>query len=195
MTVKQRQNLLQYLNYYKGIPDGDWGPLSQEACRDFQISRNLPPDGYGDPDTDEALRYAVYNDRQDPVVTDNNVDHKENGSWWEEIEFFTPEEMKCKCGGKYCNGFPVEPVPLLVKTADKVRDHFGKASIVSSGVRCKQHNANVGGVANSRHMTGRAMDFRISGKKAAEVLEYVQSLPEVRYAYAIDSNYVHMDVK
>jgi uncharacterized protein YcbK (DUF882 family) len=39
------------------------------------------------------------------------------------------------------------------------------------------------------------MDFRISGKKAAEVLEYVQSLPEVRYAYAIDSNYVHMDVK
>jgi uncharacterized protein YcbK (DUF882 family) len=101
----------------------------------------------------------------------------------------------CNCGGKYCDGFPVEPIPLLAKTADKVRGHFGSACIVSSGVRCVQHNKNVGGVTNSRHLTGRAMDFYIRGKTAAEVLSFVQSLPEVRYAYDIDGTFVHMDVK
>ena len=39
------------------------------------------------------------------------------------------------------------------------------------------------------------MDFFIRGKTAAEVLTYVESLPEVRYAYDIDGTFVHMDVK
>ena len=39
------------------------------------------------------------------------------------------------------------------------------------------------------------MDFRIKSRTALETLSYVQSLPGVRYAYAIDKNYVHMDVK
>jgi acyl dehydratase len=37
------------------------------------------------------------------------------------------------------------------------------------------------------------MDFRIEGKTSAQVLAYVQQQPEIRYAYAIDSQYVHMD--
>jgi uncharacterized protein YcbK (DUF882 family) len=53
----------------------------------------------------------------------------------------------------------------------------------------------VGGVADSRHLTGKAMDFRVSGQTAAQVLEYVWSLPEVRYAYDIDGTYIHMDVE
>ena len=101
----------------------------------------------------------------------------------------------CNCGGMYCNGFPYEPAPLLVKTADKVRGHFGREAIISSGVRCENHNKNVGGVADSRHLTGKAMDFRVSGQTAAQVLEYVWSLPEVRYAYDIDGTYIHMDVE
>ena len=114
---------------------------------------------------------------------------------WEAVRFFGRAEFMCNCGGKYCGGFPVEPVPMLAKTADRVRQHFGKAAIVSSGVRCSRHNANVGGVPDSRHLTGRAMDFRIEGETAKQVLSYVNSLPEVRYAYDIDGRYIHMDVK
>ena len=76
-----------------------------------------------------------------------------------------------------------------------VREHFGAPVFVSSGVRCEQHNANVGGVEGSRHKSGKAMDFRIENANAVTTLAYVQSLPGVRYAYAIDKNYVHMDVK
>ena len=83
----------------------------------------------------------------------------------------------------------------LIRVADRVRAHFGAEAFVSSGVRCQQHNANVGGVPGSRHLYGKAMDFCISGKKAAEVLEYVLKQPEIRYAYDIDGTYIHMDVE
>ena len=43
-------------------------------------------------------------------------------------------------------------------------------------------------------MTGKAMDCCVKGKTAAQVLAYVQQQPEIRYAYAIGSSYVHVDV-
>ena len=116
-------------------------------------------------------------------------------NWWDSVKHFDRDEFKCKCGGKYCNGYPAEPAKLLVQVADRVREHFGAPATVSSGVRCKTHNANVGGATASRHMSGKAMDFCVRGKTAAQVLAYVKQQPEIRYAYAIDSRYVHMDIE
>lgn len=139
----------------------------------------LKADGYdaiivGGPDADPA---------EEPVT-----------SWWDSIKYFDREEFECHCEGKYCDGYPAEPSQILVQVADRVRKHFGDSAIVSSGVRCKTHNANVGGVANSKHLSGKAMDFCIDGKTAEQVLAYVEKQPEINYAYAIDSEYVHMDV-
>ena len=89
---------------------------------------------------------------------------------------------------------PRRRLSRLLVLADRVREHFGAAAIVSSGLRCAVHNKNVGGASASRHMTGKAMDFRIRGKGSAAVMEFVREQPEVRYAYAIDGSYVHMDV-
>lgn len=189
MTNKQKQCMLEYLGYYSpensgkvNNVDGEIGPKTKEATRKFQEDYGLEADGVFGPLTEAEILDVVATGRK-PGVN------------WDKVKYFTREEFECNCGGKYCNGFPVEPSALLVKTAEKVRAHFGKACIISSGVRCKQHNANVGGVADSRHMRGTAMDFRISGKNAAQVLAYVKTLPEVRYAYDIDGTYVHMDVK
>ena len=115
-------------------------------------------------------------------------------NWWGSIQHFTREEFECHCGGKYCNGYPAEPAKQLVQIADRVRKHFGAPAIVSSGVRCKTHNGNVGGISGSHHLTGKAMDFCVTGKSAAQVLDYVKQQPEINYAYAIDSQYVHMDI-
>lgn len=189
MTIKQKQCLLEYLGYYApensgktNNVDGELGPKTKAATEKFQTDYALEADGIFGPLTEKEILEVVATGRKPGVD-------------WTKVKYFGRVEFMCNCEGKYCNGFPVEPSALLVKTADKVREHFGTACIVSSGVRCEQHNKNVGGVANSRHLFGTAMDFRIVGKTAKEVLEYVQSLPEVRYAYAIDSNYVHMDVK
>ena len=113
---------------------------------------------------------------------------------WANVKHFKREEFRCKCGGKYCDGFPAGMDPLLLALADRVREHFGAAAIVSSGLRCEQHNKNVGGATGSRHKRGKAMDFRIKGQNSSAVLEFVKEQPEVRYAYAIDGSYVHMDV-
>lgn len=115
-------------------------------------------------------------------------------NWWDNIKHFSRNEFRCKCG-RYCDGFPAEPNRLLIEQAERVREHFGAPVFVSSGVRCSRHNANVGGVEGSRHRNGKAMDFRVEGHSAAEVLAFVKTLPAIRYAYAIDGSYVHMDVE
>lgn len=185
MTIRQKQCLLEYLGYYGpdgSNVDGIWGPASKAATEKFQTDYGLIADGIFGALTEKEILNVIHTGRK-PGVN------------WEDIRFFGRAEFMCNCGGKYCSGFPVEPVPLLARTADKVRGHFMKPAIVSSGVRCSRHNANVGGVPDSRHLAGRAMDFRIEGKTAAQVLEYVRILPEVRYAYDIDGRYIHMDVR
>jgi hypothetical protein len=188
MTIKQRQHLLAYLGYYVGNVDGVWGTLSKEACKAFQKDFGLDADGYGGTNTDKALTHAV------AYGISKKEETTTSGDFWKDIKHFDRKEFKCKCGNIHCNGYPAEPQEKLVRVADKVREHFGSYATVSSGLRCTQHNANVGGVSNSRHLTGKAMDFCISGKTAAQVLEYVQKQTDIRYAYAIDSQFVHMDI-
>ena len=120
----------------------------------------------------------------------------QSGDFWEEIEFFSREEFRCTCGGRGCDGFPAEPRERLVRNAEKARKHFGKAAIVSSGVRCRLRNGELpGSAANSLHLSGRAMDFCVSGVSSGRLLEYVKGLPEVEEAYAIDGSFVHMGVE
>jgi hypothetical protein len=178
MTIKQRQHLLAYLGYYVGNVDGDWGTLSRTACKAFQKDAGIPDDGYGGPETDKALINAVANDRMkpEPVAESGTAN---NGTFWDEIEFFDREEFRCQCGGKYCNGFPVEPEEHLVRTVDEIRRRLGvPVSIVDSGgsgVRCKQHNANVGGVSNSNHLYGKAADLH-SDKTPEEMAQVAESV-------------------
>ncbi len=188
MTVRQVQNLLQYLGYYNGIPNGVWDSSCQQAATSFQRDfGGIAVDGIVGPETEKALTHAVAYGlpEREPAAT---------GTFWDGIKYWTREEFRCQCGGKYCDGFPAEPAEELVLLADDVRAHFGRPGILSSGLRCKTWNAIQGGVSNSRHMAGKAMDFRIEGHSATQVLAYVQSLPGVRYAYDIDGTHVHMDV-
>ena len=181
MTNKQKQHLLAYLGYYVGEVDGAWGQLSKTATKSFQQDfGGIAVDGICGAETEKALVHAVAYG----IVKKN---------YWDGIKHFKRSEFACKCG-KYCNGYPVEMDEKLIKIADLVRDHFGKTMTVTSGIRCETHNKNVGGVSNSRHKAGKAMDFRVSGIPASIVLPYVQGLGGIRYAYAIDSNHVHMDV-
>ena len=190
MTVTQRQHLLAYLGYYVGKADGIWGTLSKTACAAFQKDRELASDGSGNSETDKALKQAVAND----LFKSEPVEETETGGFWDHIRYWKREEFRCKCGGKYCNGFPAEPHEKLLRMADRARAHFGVPAIVSSGVRCETHNRNVGGAAASRHMSGKAMDVRFTGISSSMALPYVQAQPECRYAYAIDGNYIHMDI-
>jgi len=194
MTTKQVQSLLTYLGYDPGSVDGVMGTKTRAAIQAFQTLEGLTVDGDAGTATEAMLIDAVTNGRvrTETAAADNSTDDSP-GTFWNEIQYFKRGEFACKCG-KYCDGFPAEPAEALVRTADRVRAHFNAPVTVSSGVRCTKHNEEVGGVANSRHTIGRAMDYCVAGHTAAEVLAYAQAQPEIKYAYAINSEYVHMDI-
>ena len=99
----------------------------------------------------------------------------DTGDFWDSIKHFRREEFRCKCGK--CGGFPVEPDETMVRYADAIRERLGVPLLVNSGIRCPQHNANVGGVSNSQHVLGTACDLGapagISPEKMARVAEEV----------------------
>lgn len=179
MTILQAQCLLAYLGYPVGVPDGITGSQTRNAVMAFQAAEGLKADGDPGQETQAALLAAVATGR---VYTPAKTENAETGTFWDDIQYFTREEFRCQCGGKYCNGFPAEPVEETVRMADEIRRRAGVPLKVNSGVRCKQHNAdpNVGGVWNSLHLTGQAVDLapiggNISVVRLQEIAEQVQA--------------------
>ena len=174
MTLKQKQALLAYLGYYDGPLDGLWGEKSQNATEAFQCDfGGISVDGICGEKTEKALRHSVAYGMPEKKSgsTDYTADHTNvqnnntgnstdinTGTVWDEIKYFKKQEFACKCG-KYCNGYPVDIDMNMVKIADEIRSRIGKPIRINSGIRCKIHNANVGGVSNSQHLFGNAADL------------------------------------
>lgn len=186
MTEKQKQHMLGYLGYYTAAVDGIWGIQSRKAAGEFQKDYGLSPDPEFGMESQREIRRII------AEGTEENME----GAFWTEIRYFRREEFRCTCNGRGCGGFPAEPAEQLVRNADQARKHFGRAAIVSSGVRCTLRNRELpGSAANSLHMKGKAMDFAVPGVRAGDLLAYIKTLPLVHEAYAIDDNYVHMGVE
>ena len=206
MTIEQNQCLLRYLGYYTGAIDGVWGEGSQLATIDFQRDfGGISVDGICGDHTEKALKHAVaYGIEKKPDSTDytdvqnNNTGNSTDintGTFWDEIEYFTRDEFKCKCGGKYCNGYPAEPDERMVRIADQLRKNLGVPITIVSGLRCRTWNAIQGGVSNSQHMYGEAADIYAKGVSQSRVEAELDKIGGVRYHYAIaGSNNVHFDV-
>lgn len=197
MTARQKQCLLTFLGYDTGGVDGIWGEKSRHATECCQEDLGIPADGVWGEMTEAAVLEAVCN--YDLVVDEAGdlvvAPKEETGTFWDEIEYFTPEEMCCKCGGKYCNGYPHEIQPLLMQICDRARRWSGHPIVIVSGLRCEQWNAIQGGVANSQHKYGEAVDAYFYGVTPGAALAWLQSQPEVRYAYIIPgSSNIHFDI-
>lgn len=176
MTIKQIQNLLDYLGYDFGAIDGVMGRNTQAAARRFQADYGLTADGDPGAATQKMLIGAVAGTA---VKVDKPADagQAQTGTFWDDIQFFSRAEFRCQCGGKYCNGFPAEPAEETVRMADEIRRRAGVPLNVNSGVRCERHNAEVGGVSNSLHTTGQAVDLSgaISPEKLYAIAQEVQA--------------------
>lgn len=192
MTLRQVQALLVYLGYDTGGVDGVIGQKTEKAVRFFQKEYGgLDVDGGAGQATQKALRKAVGGGWTRPAG-------KADG-WWAEIRYFRRDELGIRCPCPRCGGFPVEPDERLMRTADKIREHFGMAMLPSSTVRCQAHNDELPGSAkNSRHVRGKAMDFAIPGVPVAAVIAYTRQLQaagEINYTYEMKgTGHVHFDV-
>lgn len=202
MTMKQVQNLLQYLGYYEGIPDDEYGPLTRDATFDFQVAYGtIGVDGIPGPETEAALIDAVATGKYFKSAPEEPPEQPEeepdSSNFWADIKYFKREEFRCKCGGKYCDGFPVEPDKELVELLEKIRNHFGAAVTVTSGVRCKTHNSSpaVGGATNSQHLYGTAADIKVKGVAPEKVAAYAETLLPQTGGIGRYETFTHVDVR
>ena len=198
MTDIQKQCLLTFLGYDTGGIGNGWGAKSRNAVEEAQEDLGIPADGVWGPQTEAAVLEAVYTYDEAVSEPDTDGESRELDKLFEGIRYWSPEEFRCRCGeyhDPYCSGWPALPSRVLLELADDIRDKLGKPAHRSSAVRCVQHNKDSGGVANSRHLTGKALDFFVEGVSGAKLLDTVQSDPRCRYAYIIDGQWVHMDVE
>ena len=108
---------------------------------------------------------------------------------------FRSTEFDCH-GVGCCNETLVDM--QLVEYLQKIRDHFGKPIIISSGYRCERHNRSVGGATASKHKAGMAADIMIAGVSPSEVAKYAESIGVKGiglYETAKDGYFVHIDTR
>ena len=74
-------------------------------------------------------------------------------------KFFNINEFKCPC----CHQVTISEA--LVVTLDMIRAVWSAPIVVKSGFRCKKHNAEMGGMADSRHLIGCAVDIKPADKE------------------------------
>lgn len=99
---------------------------------------------------------------------------------------FKPTEFKCTCG--HCNGYPSYMKQVELKHIQRIRNHYKKPMTITSGLRCSYENSRVGGVSNSGHLTGYAVDFYMEGvtdtvAHRVATLKYLVKQPNHQFSY------------
>ena len=105
---------------------------------------------------------------------------------WKYTEDFKAEEFRCPCGN--CTGYPTWMKSNELKNVQSIRSHFGKPMHVTSALRCGSWNSRCGGVKDSRHLEGRAVDFYMAGvtdtlARRKTAINWMRHLPKFHYAY------------
>lgn len=202
LNNKQIQMNLKFLGYYGGNIDGIIRNGTRGAIEEFQKAYGLVVDGIYGPKSNAKMLEVIKQIQKElgvaqdgiagPITTEARKKQELN---WNSIKYFKQHEFACKCGCGLNN------IDLkLIKILDEIRTYFNRPIQISSGCRCAKHNKIVGGVANSRHLSGKAVDIILVGGTKQELLakckEYVAN-GRARYTYTNNTNMknaVHIDV-
>ena len=106
---------------------------------------------------------------------------------------FRLSEFSCKCGGKYADCDRTWLHAGLAPSLEFLRAKFyPKGLVIISGYRCVKYNDTVGGVANSQHRFGTAVDL---APRATFNEVYALQLFSGIGVMRTTSNVVHLDIR
>lgn len=83
----------------------------------------------------------------------------------------------------------------LVTLLQKIRDHFGRATVINSGYRTASYNQKVGGASKSQHVQGTAADIVVSGVDPLAVAQYAEFLMPGSGGIGVYQTFTHVDVR
>jgi uncharacterized protein YcbK (DUF882 family) len=94
----------------------------------------------------------------------------------------------------------LENLRKVAQNLEVIRAHFGNKPIkINSGYRSSAHNASVGGKSKSLHLTGKAVDFVITGYNpkqiAAELEKLIAAKKISQGGIGIYPNFTHYDIR
>jgi uncharacterized protein YcbK (DUF882 family) len=109
-------------------------------------------------------------------------------------------EIKCKCGKCTQDTIDYEIVKYFQIVCDECANVKGLDKvtvIVTSGNRCVEHNAKEGGKPTSKHLIGKAIDFKVKGYTAEELIVIAGLVLPVGkfYAYSPAEGVMHLQLK
>ena len=84
---------------------------------------------------------------------------------------FAVREFRCRDGSD-----TVMVDEALTVLLQAIREHFGRAVVITSGYRTAAHNAKVGGSKSSQHLLGKAADIQVADTTVEAVAAYAESL-------------------
>ena len=100
---------------------------------------------------------------------------------------FRRSEYQCQCG---CRRDDIKDD--LARRVQEVRNLVGQSITVTSGVRCEEHNADVGGSDTSSHVGGWAADLRCDNSAHRQRL--LAAVFQVFDRVGIAKTFIHVDV-
>lgn len=100
---------------------------------------------------------------------------------------FNLSEFECPCCGR------VKVDEMLLYKLEALRILWGMPLRVTSGYRCEKHNKEVGGVDNSLHMEGKAVDVAVEEKEQGRFLTLAK-LVGLRVIPYPKRGFVHLDI-
>lgn len=80
----------------------------------------------------------------------------------------------------------------LANRLQVIRDMLGKPVIITSGYRSPAHNRQVGGVENSYHTRGMAVDITVAGMTPGEVQAFLKNWSGGLGSY---KTHTHLDIR
>lgn len=103
-------------------------------------------------------------------------------------ENFSLREFQCPC----CHTVMLHP--KLAASLQKLREAWGRPLTVTSGYRCARHNAEVGGVPNSRHMRGIAADVAVPRAEQEKFRTLARAAGFSKILPYPSRNFVHLEI-
>lgn len=128
----------------------------------------------------------------------NDDPYAVDGNFAKTLKNISPyfDKLVPKKGYKYFSQKEVDTFklkPELWSLLDTLRGNYGYPIIIASGLRDKDHNKDVGGVDNSSHLSGLAVDINIPDT-AKRFKLVVEALKLGFRRIGIGKNFVHLDI-